>query len=45
MQKNDQGDEKPIVFMRKSLRDLDINYTITKKQAYTLVKSLNHFRT
>jgi hypothetical protein len=31
--------------MRKSLRDSEINYTITEKQAYALVKSLNHFRT
>jgi hypothetical protein len=31
--------------MRKTLRDLELNYTITEKQAYDLVKSLKHFRT
>jgi hypothetical protein len=45
LQKNDQGDEQPIAFMRKTLRDSELNYTITEKQAYALVKSLKHFRT
>jgi hypothetical protein len=45
LQKNDQGDEQPIAFMRKNLRDSEMNYTITEKQAYALVKSLKHFRT
>jgi hypothetical protein len=44
-QKNDQGDEQPIAFMRKNIRDSELNYTITKKQAYYLVKSLKHFQT
>jgi hypothetical protein len=45
LQKNDQGDEQPIAFMRKNLRDSELNYTITEKQAYALVKSLKHFQT
>jgi hypothetical protein len=45
LQKNDQGDEQPIAFMNKNLRDSELNYTITKKQAYALVKSLKHFQT
>jgi hypothetical protein len=45
LQKNDQGDEQPISFMRKTLRDLELNYTIMEKQAYTLVKCLKHFQT
>jgi hypothetical protein len=40
LQKNDQGDEQPIYFMSKNLRDLELNYTIMEKQAYALVKSL-----
>jgi hypothetical protein len=43
--KNDEGDEKPIAFMRKVLRDLEMNYTIIEKQTYAPVKSLKHFRT
>jgi hypothetical protein len=31
LQKNDQEDEQLISFMRKSLRDLKINYTIVEK--------------
>jgi hypothetical protein len=45
LQKNDQGDEQPIAFMSKNLRDSELNYTIMEKQAYALVKSLKHFRT
>jgi hypothetical protein len=30
LQKNDQGDEQSIAFMRKTIRDLVINYTITE---------------
>jgi len=45
LKNNDQGDEQLIAFMRKTLRDLEINYTITDKQSYALVKSLGHFRT
>jgi hypothetical protein len=45
LQKNDQGDEQPIAFMSKNLRDSELNYTIMKKQAYALVKSLKNFQT
>jgi hypothetical protein len=31
--------------MRKNIRDSELNYTITEKQAYALVKSLKHFLT
>jgi hypothetical protein len=43
LQKNDQGDEKPITFKRKNIRESNLNYTITEKQAYALFKSLKHF--
>jgi hypothetical protein len=45
LQKNDQEDEKPITFMRKDLRESELNYNITEKKSYTLFKSLKHFRT
>jgi hypothetical protein len=44
LQKDVDNHEHPIAFMRKVLRDSKMNYSITKKQAYTLVKSLKHFR-
>jgi hypothetical protein len=44
LQKDADNHEHPIAFMRKSLRDSELNYSITKKQAYALVKSLKHFR-
>jgi hypothetical protein len=31
LQKNNQGDEKPIYFMRNNLRDSKLNYTIKQK--------------
>jgi hypothetical protein len=37
-QKNDQGEENPIVFMSKVLKDAEIKYEIMEKQAYDLVK-------
>jgi hypothetical protein len=30
--------------MRKTLRDVELKYSITEKQTYALVKSLKHFR-
>jgi hypothetical protein len=45
LQKNDQGEEKPIAFMSKTLRYVEIKYAIMEKQDYALVKSLKHFRT
>jgi hypothetical protein len=44
MQKDADDYEHPVAFMSKVLRDSELNYSITKKQAYALVKSLNHFR-
>jgi hypothetical protein len=44
LQKYADDHEHPIAFMSKVLRDLELNYSITEKQAYALVKSLKHFR-
>jgi hypothetical protein len=44
LQKNDEGQEKPIAFMSKALQNSEINYTTMENQAYALVKSLKHFR-
>jgi hypothetical protein len=44
MQKDVDDYEHPIAFMRKILRDSKLNYSITEKQVYALVKSLKHFR-
>jgi hypothetical protein len=44
LQKNDQGQEKPIAFFNKALRDAELRYEIMEKQAYALVKDLKAFR-
>jgi hypothetical protein len=44
LQKNDQGQEQPISFFSKALRDAELWYEIMEKQAYALVKSLKAFR-
>jgi hypothetical protein len=44
MQKDVDNYEHPVAFMSKVLRDSELNYSITEKQAYALVKSLKHFR-
>jgi hypothetical protein len=44
MQKDADDYEHPVAFMSKVLRDFELNYTITEKQAYALVKSFKHFR-
>jgi hypothetical protein len=44
LQKNDQGQEQPIAFFSKALRDAEYRYEIMEKQAYALVKSLKAFR-
>ena len=44
LQKNDQGEEHPIAFFSKILRDRELRYSIMEKQAYTLVKSLKDFK-
>jgi hypothetical protein len=44
LQKDVDDYEHPVAFMSKVLRDPELNYSITEKQAYALVKSLKHFR-
>jgi hypothetical protein len=44
LQKNDQGQEHPIAFFSKALRDAELRYEIMEKQAYALVKALKAFR-
>ena len=44
LQKNDRGEEQPIAFFSKILRDGELKYSIMEKKAYALVKSLNDFR-
>ena len=44
LQNNDRGEEQPITFFSKILRDGELKYSIMEKQAYALVKSLKDFR-
>ena len=44
LQKNDQGEEQPIDFFSKILRNGEVKYNIMEKQAYSLVKALKDFR-
>eukprot|EP00253_Pinus_taeda_P022354 PITA_22354 len=44
LQKDDQGNEKPIAFFSGALRDAPLKYQIMEKQAYTLVKAIKDFR-
>jgi ribonuclease HI len=44
LQKNEQGQEQPIAFYSKALRDAELRYEIMEKQAYALVKALKAFR-
>ena len=44
MQRDTDNYEHPMDFMSKVLRDSELNYFITDKQSYSLVKSLKHFR-
>eukprot|EP00253_Pinus_taeda_P006400 PITA_06400 len=44
LQKDDQGNEKPIALFSKSLRDAPLKYQIMEKQAYSLVKAIKDFR-
>ena len=44
MQKDDQGNEKPIAFFSRALRDAPLKYQIMEKQAYALVKAIKEFR-
>ena len=43
MKKDDDEYEHPVAFMRKFLRDSELNYSITDKKVYALVKSLKNF--
>ena len=43
LQKNDQGEEQPIEFFSKILRDGELKYDIMEKQAYSLIKALKDF--
>jgi hypothetical protein len=44
LQKNNQGQEKPIAFFSKALRDVELRYEIMENQAYALVKALKAFK-
>ena len=44
LQKNDQGEEQPIAFFSKMLRDGELKYDIMEKQTYALIKALKYFR-
>eukprot|EP00253_Pinus_taeda_P029566 PITA_29566 len=44
LQKDDLGNEKPIAFFSKTLRDAPLKYQIMEKQAYALVKAIKDFR-
>ena len=44
LQKNDRGEEQPIAFFSKILRDGELKYSIMEKQAYALLKALKYFR-
>ena len=45
LQTNDQSHDQPIAYMSRALQDSYLKYHTVEKQAYTLVKFLNHFRT
>ena len=44
LQKDDQGNERPIAFFSRALRDAPLKYQIMEKQAYALVKAIKDFR-
>ena len=44
LQKNPDGQEQPIAFFSKALRDAPLKYNIMEKQVYALVKALKDFR-
>ena len=44
LQKDDKGNEKPIAFFSRALRDAPLKYQIMEKQAYALVKAIKDFR-
>lgn len=44
LQKNHEGNEQPIAFYSKTLRNAPLKYDIMEKQAYALVQALKEFR-
>eukprot|EP00253_Pinus_taeda_P036690 PITA_36690 len=44
LQKDDQGNEKPITFFSRALRDAPLKFQIMEKQAYALVEAIKDFR-
>ena len=44
LQKDDQGNENPIAFFSRALRDAPLKYQIMEKQAYVLVKAIKDFK-
>jgi hypothetical protein len=44
LQKDDQGNDKPIAFFSRALRDAPLKYQIMEKQAYALIKAIKDFR-
>ncbi len=43
-QKNDQGDEIPILFTSSAFTGVELNYPEVDKQAYAVFKAVKHFR-
>jgi hypothetical protein len=43
LQKNKEGNEQPITFFSRSLRDVELKYDILEKNSYALVKALKAF--
>ena len=43
LQKNIKGQEQPIAFFSKALRDAPLKYNIMEKQAFALIKALKYF--
>ena len=44
LQKNDKGEEMPISFMSIPLKKHELNYSLSEKQAFTVVKVVKFFR-
>ena len=45
LQKNINGDDQPIAFFSKVMRDVELKYDIMEKQAYALIQALKALRT
>jgi len=44
LQKDDQGNEKPIAFFSRALRDAPLKFQIMEKKSYALVKAIKDFK-